>query len=92
MPKGSRCHSIQVESCLRSSDAQDPALHTGQRALGGCQARLQERRKLPGAIGFTNCLQYKYLTLLDFLAGYAGLTVKSTARKLRLGAIDGDRC
>jgi antitoxin (DNA-binding transcriptional repressor) of toxin-antitoxin stability system len=34
---------------------------------------------------------YKHLKLRDFLPGYAGLTVNSTAEKFRLGAIDGDR-
>jgi hypothetical protein len=34
---------------------------------------------------------YKPLKLIDLLAGYAELTVTSTAKTFRLGAIDGDR-
>ncbi len=33
---------------------------------------------------------YKYLKYCDFCFGYAGLTVRSTAKTFRLTAIEGD--
>jgi len=35
---------------------------------------------------------HKHLEPRDFLSGYAKLTVRTTAKNFRLGAIDGDRC
>lgn len=35
---------------------------------------------------------YKQLKVRDFLSAYAGLTIKSTARRFRLETIEGDRC
>ncbi len=59
MPKDSRCHSTWKSCLLRSCDAKYPALDAGYRALGGRQARLQQPRKLPGAVGLSESRRHR---------------------------------
>jgi len=101
-PVGARCdtsHELHRPSASRSrrciwvdsrrpgpSDAQDPALNTGHRALGRCQVRLQVPRKLPGPVGFTEPRRHREGVVL---VGRAVIRGKGVLPKRRVDLDDG---